>query len=133
MKRLICPLLMMVCSASWAEWEITGKASGVTFYHDKSSIRERGATATMWIMIDHPATQFLESVGGYRSEIALRGFDCNSERYTVLNIILYPDTLGRGRVVFSVNHDEEKWNRLWAPIVPRSTSEAEWIIACGKK
>lgn len=133
MKRLIFSLLMIICSVSRADWEITAKASGITFYHDKSSIRERGTVTTMWIMIDHPTTQQLESVGNYRSEVALRGFNCNSEMYTVIKIVLYPEPSGGGRVVFSVNHDEEKWNRLWAPIVPRSTSEAEWKIACRKK
>jgi hypothetical protein len=133
MKRSIFSLLMIICSVSRADWEITAKASGITFYHDKSSIRERGTVTTMWIMIDHPTTQQLESVGNYRSEMALRGFNCNSEMYTVINIVLYPEPSGRGRVVFSVNHDEEKLNRLWAPIVPRSTSEAEWKIACRKK
>jgi hypothetical protein len=54
MKRLIFPLLMMVCSVSWAKWELTGSNSYETvfFYHDRSTIQRNGSFVMMWSMVN---------------------------------------------------------------------------------
>ena len=67
MKRLLFVLQMMICSMSWADWEMTGKEYDLTHYHDKSTIQINDITAQMWVMYDFPEVRTNTDGDRYKS------------------------------------------------------------------
>jgi hypothetical protein len=131
MKRLPFVLLMMTCSVSWAEWEISANFdNGETGYHDRATIRRNGAIAKMWIMHDYPVVQ-TDNGDRYKSDKVQFAYDCRSETFVLISSIRYSDSMGAGDVVYSSTRTESQWK--WRPIVPESVGELRWKIACGKK
>jgi len=57
MKRLFFFVLMMVCSVSFADWEIRYVDDDFILYYDKSTIRRDGVIAKMWVMKNYFTTQ----------------------------------------------------------------------------
>ncbi len=131
MKRLLFILLTMVCSASWAAWEMTDKADDLTHYHDKSTIQVNGITAQMWVMYDFPEARTNADGDKYKSAKSLLAFNCKYETLTMISVIQYSGTLGTGDVVLSENFKESEW--VWDRIVPNTPVKVEWDIACSKK
>jgi hypothetical protein len=131
MKRLLFVVLMTVCSVSWAEWEMTGKAEGLTHYHDKSTIVINGTTAQMWVMYEFPQVRTNTDGGRYKSAKSLLAFNCKYETLAMISVIQYSGSLGTSDVVLSDSYNESEW--IWDRIVPNTLVKVELDIACGKK
>jgi hypothetical protein len=131
MKRQLFLVLLMSCSASWAGWELTGKADDLTHYHDKSTIQINDLTAQMWVMYDFPGVQTNTDGGRYKSAKSLLAFNCKYETLTMVSVIQYSGPTGTGEVVLSDTFNESEW--IWDRIVPNTLVKTEWDIACGKK
>lgn len=131
MKRLLFIVLLMVCSASWAGWEMTGEADGLTHYHDKSTIQINGVTAQMWAMYDFPEVQTNADGDSYKSVKSLLAFNCKYETLTMTSVLQYSGPSGTGDVVLSDTFKESEW--VWDRIVPNTLVKIESDIACGKK
>jgi len=131
MKRLLFVVLMMVCSVSWAEWEMTGKADGLTHYHDKSTIKINGITAQMWVMYEFPQVRTNTDGDRYKSAKSLLVFNCKYETLAMISVLQYSGPLGTGNVVLSDTFNESEW--IWDRIVPNTLVKDELDIACGKK
>lgn len=123
----------MICSVSWAGWEITDSDSDGKFtaYHDKSTIRKNGSIVKMWSLMNYSAIQNIKSLGKFKSAKGLTAYNCKSEERATISLNYYSDSMGGGEVVFSVTLKENQWS--WKPIVPESIVESEWKIACEKK
>ena len=104
MKRLLFVVLMMVCSVSWAEWEMTGKADGLTHYHDKSTIKINGITAQMWVMYEFPQVRTNTDGDRYKSAKSLLVFNCKYETLAMISVLQYSGPLGTGNVAVSYTH-----------------------------
>lgn len=135
MKRLLFVGLMMICSVSWAEWElcsINGQGDDIiTFRCDKSTIRTNGAISRMWDIRNYTKAQ-TDSIGDSRmSSKTLTAYNCKEETSAIISYVDYSGRNGKGNVIqhFSVQERELKWT----PIVPGTTEETLWNIACGKK
>jgi len=131
MKRLIFVMLMMVCSVSWAEWELSGRADTFTHYIDISSIRRDGVMAKMWIMNDYFVMQTAVAGKKYKSDKSLMVFNCAEETVELLSGVAYSGSMGEGNVVLSGTTKEI--DLAWQPIVPGTVLEVMWRVACGKK
>jgi hypothetical protein len=133
MKRLLCGVLMMVCSVSWAEWELCVISDDgiITIYCDKSTIRKKGAISRMWDLTDFSSMQTEAGGSGYMSIKELWAYNCREETEALTSFIMYSGAMGKGDVVSSYSGKESEWN--WEPIVPGSTGAARWKIACGKR
>jgi len=131
MKRLIFAVLMMVCSVSWAEWELIGKDFvGDFIYCDKSTIRKNGAISRMWVLTDFSRPRKLDSTGDrYMSGKEFWAYNCREEKFAVISIIQHSGEMGGGDVVWSGTWQERDWK--WRPVPPGTTAEATWKIACG--
>jgi hypothetical protein len=131
MKRLIPPLLMMVCSVSWAKWELTGSNSYETvfFYHDRSTIQRNGSFVMMWSMVNFSSVTSDDWGNRYRSIKSRNAYNCLSQEYTTTSIVKTDGSMGGGDVVDSTTLKERDWK--WAPISPNSVSEHLLQIACG--
>jgi hypothetical protein len=131
MKRVLFVVLMTVCSVSWAEWEMTGKAEGLTHYHDKSTIVINDTTAQMWVMYEFPQVRTNTDGGRYKSAKSLLAFNCKYETLAMISVIQYSGSLGTSDVVLSDSYNESEW--IWDRIVPNTLVKVELDIACGKK
>jgi hypothetical protein len=131
MKRLLFVALMMVCSVSWAEWEIFYATAEFTVYVDKSTIRRNGSVAKMWYMTDSLEADTNYSERKYKSTKVRRAFNCLEESSAAISFAQYSGSIGEGSVVTSgeVKESELQWNS----VVPGTLSENLWKIACGKK
>lgn len=85
MKRQLFVVLMMICSVSWARWEISGKTDDgiTTHYHDTSTIRKNGAVAKMWTIQDYLFVQ-KDEIGKFKSIKTLFMFHCKEEKLAVM-------------------------------------------------
>jgi len=131
MKRLLFVALLMVCSASWAEWEMTGETDELTHYHDRSTIQINGVTSQMWVMYDFREVQTDPDGDKYKSVKSLLAFNCKYETLAMVSVLQYSGSLGTGDVVLSDTFKEDEW--IWDRIVPNTLVKIEWEIACGKK
>jgi hypothetical protein len=131
MKRLIFAVLMMTCSVSWAEWEMTGNTKTDTFYHDKSTIRRNGAVAKMWSMIDSFEEETNSDGAKFRSQKVFRVANCRERIAATIALFQYSGPMGEGNVILTRTIKEGEAD--WTPIPPGSVSEAEWKIICGKR
>ena len=131
MKRLLFLILLMSCSVSWADWEMTGKEDDLIHYHDKSTIKINDLTAQMSVMYDFPEVQTNTDGGRYKSAKSLLAFNCKYETLTMVSVIQYSGPTGTGEVVLSDTFQESEW--IWDRIVPNTLVKTEWDIACGKK
>lgn len=124
---------MMVCSASWAEWEITSALGGskVIHYHDKSTIQQDGAIAKMWLMYDYLSVQIDRKSNMYRSEKIFVVFDCSEQKFTSISGVLYAGPFGGGKAISLPTIKES--DAEWYPVFSGSAVWRELIIACGKQ
>jgi hypothetical protein len=132
MKRLLFFILMMVCSLSWADWEYTGQTDAFTYYVDKSTIRRNGKIAKMWVLEDFSEAQTNSDDGTkYKSEKSRFAFNCLEETVVSIAITQYSGSMGDGDVIWSNTRKESSWK--WGSVVPGSSGEVMFKIACGKK
>lgn len=132
MKFLIFFSLLLIYSLSWAEWEITNRAEDgkTTYYHDKSSIRRKGAIAKMWTMKDFSVVKTNSKGKKYKSSESLYVFDCRSEKMETVSFIQYSDAMGGGTVVLDRTLEESEWE--WNSIPSESTEALFWKTACNR-
>lgn len=110
-----------------AEWVSIGDQGPAEVFVDKTTITRAGDTAKMWSL------QELKSPGtaGGAAYVSLKRqdeFDCKDPRTRGVQIAAYPQPKGEGKAVAS-----EKGSGTWTKVVPDSTNEVLWKIACGKE
>ncbi len=110
-----------------AEWVSIGEQGPAEVFVDKTTIVRTGDMATMWTL------QELKTPGsaGGAAYVSLKRqdeFDCKDPRTRGVQIAAYPQPKGEGKAVAS-----EKGSGAWSKIVPESTNELLWKIACTKE
>ena len=122
---------MMICSVSWAEWELYGDDQDRMLFYDKSTIRKNGAIPRMWFMDNYSKVQTNPIGDRYMSQKTLRAYNCSDETWALISLVQYSGSMGQGNVVQSITLQERQWE--WDPIVPGTLGETKWKIVCGKK
>jgi len=135
MKRLLFVMLMMVCSVSWAEWELCSSGGEgdekMLVYCDKSTIKRNGSISRIWELTNSSKAR-MDSLGNrFMSDKALMTYNCREEAVAIISLVLYSGLNGEGNVVWSGTRQEREYK--WEPIVPGTHGENLWKIACGKK
>lgn len=112
--------LLTACSASWAEWEITGReADGeTTYYHDIYTIQKSGSIVTIWTMKEYVVRSPDNIKKEGRSENKLLAFDCRRKIYAEPSIEDNSSSMS-------------EWN--WKTVSSRSIIELQWKVACKVK
>ena len=131
MKRLLFVVIMMTCSASYAEWEVYGASDEFKAYVDLETIRKNGAIVKIWELQNFSVIQRDTDGKKYKSSKIYIANDCKSEMRAITSLINYEDEFGAGEVTYSISVQEKDWN--WRAIVPGSIGKGLWQIACGKK
>jgi hypothetical protein len=127
MKRTLCCLLLMTCSMSWAEWEITSGAPEQVVYHDKTTKVRVGNIVKMWTMTDFPEARE-DGFGDFLSIKTYDAFDCKKRFHALVQAFFYADKLATGNVIRSLKIKDAELD--WLPIKPETVAEEELQIAC---
>jgi len=134
MKRLFFVVLMMVCSVSWAEWELCGSSGSgdknASYFCDTSTIRRNGAISQMWKITNYTKVQTNARGDRYMSAKVLKAYNCREETNARISLIHYSESMGAGDVVWSNKRQESEWK--WNPVTGTEMQTA-WEIACGRK
>ncbi len=131
MKRLLFFVLMIVCSVSWAEWEVFEVTSKGVMYLDKSTIRKSGEITKIWELADYFEVQTATDGSKYKSAKVRWAFNCLEETMTAIAMTQYSGSMGADDVVWSNTRKEIHWT--WESVVPGSSGAIFFKIACGKK
>ncbi len=127
MKRILCIWLMMTCSVSWAEWEITSGAPEQIVYHDKTTKVRKGNIVKMWTMTDFPEVRN-DEFGDFLSIKSRDAFDCKKKLHALIEAFFFADKLATGEMIHSLKIKESELD--WLPIKPETVAEEELQIAC---
>jgi hypothetical protein len=100
------------------------------YFCDKTTIRKNGVISRMWDLMEHSIVQTHTGLT-YMSAKSLQAYNCREETSTIISIILYSGSMGKGNVVYTYTWQESEWK--WSPVAPDSIYEVLWKIACGKK
>lgn len=122
-------VMMALAAASGsaaAEWVSIGDQGPAEIFVDKTTIKRVGDTATMW-QLQELKTPRSAAGATYVSLKQLDEYDCKDPRTRGVEIGAYPQPKGEGKAVAS-----EKGSGTWTKVVPDSTNEMLWKIACGK-
>jgi hypothetical protein len=113
-------VLMAACSASWAEWEITGRENDgqTTYYHDIYTIQKSGSFVTIWTMKDYVVRSPDKPIKERKSENKLLAFNCLQKTYAE------PSAQD-----VSISMSQWKWNTVSS----RTIIELQWKVACKEK
>jgi hypothetical protein len=128
MKRIVFSVLMTICSISWAEWEITGETDDRIDYHDRSTIRRNGKIAKMWTLSEYHSIQTDNTGARYKSDKTFWAFNCIEGTKSIIALLQYSGSMGRGKTVWSMNKQEN--DLMWEVIPPGSAGAVMFKIAC---
>jgi len=129
MTRLFLVTLVLLSSGpAYAEWVKVsdGDEAGRTVYVDPATIRRNSNLVKMWQLYDYKTVQ---TVGGIRFLTAKEQweFDCAEERGRVLALKGFSGNMASGTMVYT-NSEVGKW----VAVVPGTTSQTVWNVACRK-
>ncbi len=109
-----------------AEWvDVDENKKGDTFYGDPSTIRWKGPTVKIWMLIDHAAPSTLSDGRSFRSTKQLMEINCAEEQHRMLDVHWYEGRMGNGKIVQSSYEPG-----LWKAIIPASIVESFWNYSC---
>ncbi len=127
MKKLLLILMLIVSTSAMAEWVAIATADGIISYANPATIRKSGNKVKMWSLIDFNSVQ--EDAGDkFLSSKSQNEYDCKEERIRTLYFSWHSENMGGGDVVYI----DRKPDKNWDPVMPESTGENLWKIACGK-
>lgn len=128
MKRWILVAALAIAGGSaMADWVSIGDQGPAEIFVDKATITRVGDVAKMTQLQELKAPR----TAGNATFISLKQvdeYDCNDPRTRGVEIAAYPQPKAEGTVVAS-----QKGSGAWAKVVPDSTNEKLWKIACGKE
>ena len=124
-KLLIGLLFASVSSFAMAQWDKVASTKEYNLY--VTNIHKLSNTVKMWALIDYKTGGDMSN-HKYLSDRTLIEFDCNGEKFRILNYEMYDEHMGKGQTIY---RDYSTSN--WGNVEPDSIAETEWRIACGVK
>ena len=126
--RFLLLQMLLGSGAVFAEWTQIGESIDYTGYVDLSTIQRTGSFSKMWDLMDYKTPR--RGLGlSFLSQQGQSEYDCKSKKMRVISFAWFSGNLGNGRILHNstANLSTQKWNL----VLPLSTSEALWNIACG--
>ena len=120
--------MLLGSGAVFAEWTQIGESTDYTGYVDISTIQREGSLVKMWDLMDYKTPRRGLSFS-FLSQQGQNEYDCKLKTMRVMSFAWFSGNLGDGRILHNstANPSTQKWNL----VLPLSTSEALWNIACG--
>lgn len=125
-KFILIMVLAVLSGNAMAEWVLVGSNDTFTVYANPSSIRKNGNIVRMWSMYDQKQLQHIEQ-GPFMSMVGQSEYDCKEEQVRSIAYSGYSENMGRGRPNFSSVETLD-----WSPIIPSTTNNKLWNVACGR-
>jgi len=127
-RLFMVTLVLLITGPVYAEWVKVsdGDEAGKTIYVNPATIRRNSNLVKMWQLYDYKTVQ---TIGGIRFLTAEEQweFDCAEERGRVLALKEFSGNMASGTMVYT-NSQVSKW----LPVVPGTTDQTVWKVACGK-
>jgi len=120
--------MLLRSGAVFAEWTQIGESTDYTGYVDISTIQREGSLAKMWDLMDYKTPRRGLSFS-FLSQQGQSEYDCKLKTMRVMSFAWFSGNLGNGAILHNsiANLATQKWNL----VIPNSTSDALWNIACG--
>jgi hypothetical protein len=115
--------LMLAASPAYADWAQVVATKRSTFYVDPDTLRKAGNFVRAWTLMDNK----FRPVGGARSVLARREFDCSNSRYSFRGVTQYAEPMAAGTVIESTDKISE-----WFAVVPNTVGDRLLKFVCGK-
>jgi hypothetical protein len=119
----ILAAMMLAATPVYADWTKVVATKHSTFYIDPDTLRKVGNFVRAWTLMDNN----LPPVGGARSVLARREFDCSSSRYSFRGVTQYAQPMAAGIVIESTDKISE-----WFVVVPNTVGDRLLKFVCGK-
>lgn len=120
-------VLAVASGSAVADWVSIGDQGVAEIFVDKTTITRVGDTAKMW-QLQELKTARTAAGATYISLKQLDEYDCKDPRTRGVEIAAFPKPMAEGTAVAS-----QKGSGTWAKVVPDSTNEMLWKIACAKQ
>jgi hypothetical protein len=121
MKKLIVVFLFLAAPA-WADWVLVYDMNEASFYIDPASVRKEGRRLKVTGLQDLK----VRDVDGAASRRAQAEYDCANARYRLLSLTVYPEPMGRGKILWSMDANPDGW----VPLPPGTGVEVFVGMAC---
>ena len=129
MTKIILLLLLAVVSRNvLAEWVVEGENEDEVFYSSHESIRWKGGTVKMLVLLDKKKAQETATGKKFMSVEVRNEFDCSAEKARMLYAYYYSDKNTKGDVLLRIDEPSN-----WMQVTPNSRDQALWNVACGKE
>ncbi len=128
LRRFFLLQMLLGSGVVFAEWTQIGESIDYTGYVDLATIQRTGSVVKMWDLMDYKTPR--RGLGlSFLSQQGQSEYDCKSKKMRVMSFAWFSGNLGNGQILHNstANLSTQKWNL----VLPLSTSEALWNIACG--
>jgi hypothetical protein len=127
-KSILAMLLIGVGGNVAAEWTQVGATDTSTVYADAATINNSGNTAKMWHLLDFKVMQSRPYGLAYLSQKTQQEYDCKEARERTIEFQHYSENMGKGDVTHTSSELAD-----WKPVLPGTSGESRWQLACGKR
>ena len=130
MTRIAFAIMIAVLGRfAHAGWERIVENDSGDIYVDAATIQRKGHQSTMISLsnMGPRKAQTEKETTWFRSVTQLDEYDCVGRRTRLISFSLYPQAMGRGKLVSTSNEATP-----WIPIMGGSWNERKWRVACSK-
>lgn len=128
MRKVILMMILAIASNSaMADWSIIGhtnEGDEMYFRVNPDTRHRHGDRVKMWVLTDYAAV-ITKASRPYRSMVEQDEYECEEGQYRTLSYVTYPESMGKGGVVFSGDDPSP-----WQSVVPDSMGEHAFNFAC---
>lgn len=129
MNRILFSLIIALSAmAAEAEWGLLGRNEEMRVFVDRAPGTAETGIARLWQLYDYTNARWVGPQVIY-SVKNLAEYDCIRRRARVISGVGYSEQMAAGKQVGA----EDNPNAEWEEVLPESTTEQFWKMACDKR
>ena len=130
MKKMLITVILTLISTSistsaMAEWTLIQSSDDADMYIDFDLMETSAGLLKAWTLTDYKSRQENQVLSATWREL----YDCNIEKFKVLSISKFSESMGAGKSIELINFNDAHWSA----VVPYSIGELKSKIICSKK
>ena len=130
MKKMLITVILTLISTSistsaMAEWTLIQSSDDADMYIDFDLMETSAGLLKAWTLTDYKSRQENQVLSATWQEL----YDCNVEKFKVLSISKFSESLGAGKSIELINFNDTNWSA----VVPYSIGELKSKIICSKE
>ena len=120
--RKLCWVFLLLAAPAWADWVLVYEIDEASFYIDPASVRKKGGR----LIVSGLQDLKVRDIDGAASRRAQAEYDCANARYRLVSLVVYPEPMGRGKILWSMDANPDGWTTI-----PQGTGVEVFLgIAC---